>query len=77
MSGDDKRKISCNLTPELYAEMIQHWDWGFRDKILNRLVELGLEATKKHGKGIIGLIMNGDVELKPTKTAIQKLNQEV
>lgn len=72
--ADDESRICFNIERPLYNEMINNWKWGTREQVLIALLKLGLQATKRYGPAIIGMIVAGEVELRPTKTAIQNLN---
>ena len=72
--ADDETRISFNIERPLYIEMIEVWQWGVRERVLIGLLRLGINATKRYGPAILGLIVSGEVELRPTKTAIQNLN---
>lgn len=72
--ADDEARLCFNVPRKEYNEMIELWPWGLREQIHIALLRLAIKATKRHGLGILGLLVNGDVEIRPTKTAIQNLN---
>lgn len=65
MPTTEMARIHADVDRAFYNEMIDAWPWGIRGQMIRVLLELALKATKRHGPSIIGLILSGDVELRP------------
>jgi hypothetical protein len=65
MSVGEPARVHTELERSVYNKMIEMWPWGVRGKVISAIIKLGMEATEKHGALMIGLILRGEVEIRP------------
>jgi len=74
MPKGDPIRICTEVDREFGNRLNEVIPWGLRKHLLQRLLYMTVEAVERRGEVMLGLILSGDVVLRPSKEAVQKLN---
>lgn len=60
MSKPYYRKISIQVPEELYERLQKNFEWGERNRVLNRVLEWLCEKIEKHGSNALAVLLRED-----------------
>jgi hypothetical protein len=53
-------RLSIQIDDKLDERMSKFLPWGTRQNVVRSLVEMLCDAVEKNGKGVVGLLVNGE-----------------
>lgn len=64
--ADDLRRITVQVSEDLYREMREVIHWGHKRHAIEAVLRLIIDAVRKDGQMVLGAIEDGQFTLVPT-----------